>query len=115
MADKPVDRIYGISITEWEAVRQILSRFTHVQEAVLFGSRAKGTYKPGSDIDLAVKGADINKDDISSLLADFEASLLPYFVDIIHYSAIKNEALKEHIDRVGICIYQHDIMTHSDK
>ena len=75
-----------------------------VQEAVLFGSRAKGNYRQGSDIDIAVKGT-VSKDVLSALLVAFDETVLPYFVDIVVYDHIKNIALKEHIDRVGICIY----------
>ena len=70
----------------------------------MFGSRAKGNYSRGSDIDIAVKGA-ISKDVLSALLGAFDETVLPYFVDIVVYGHIKNLALKEHIDRIGTCIY----------
>lgn len=76
-----------------------------MNEAILFGSRAKGNYKPGFDIDLAVKGV-VSKDVLSRLLTAFEETVLPYFVDIVVYDNIKNEALREHIDRVGVGIYK---------
>ena len=79
---------YGLSEINGKRIMDVFSRFSEVQEAVLFGSRAKGNYRQGSDIDIAVKG-----------------TVLPYFVDIVVYDHIKNIALKEHIDRVGICIY----------
>ena len=47
---------YGISATNGKWITDILSQFAEVQESILFGSRAKGNFKPGSDIDLAVKG-----------------------------------------------------------
>lgn len=87
-------------------IRQILEQSTHIQSAIVFGSRAKGTNKPGSDIDLAIKGIEVGKDDIAALWAAFEESLLPFFVDVISYESIRNPDLKEHIDRVGISIYQ---------
>ena len=71
----------------------VLSRFSEVQEAVLFGSRAKGNYNRGSDIDIAVKGT-ISKDVLSALLGAFDV-----------YGHIKNLSLKNHIDRIGTCIY----------
>ena len=81
------------------------ARADELQESILFGSRAKGNFKPGSDIDLAVKGP-VSKDTLSALLTAFEESLLPYFVDVVIYEHITNEALREHIDRVGISIYK---------
>ena len=96
---------YGISATNGKWITDILSQFAEVQESILFGSRAKGNFKPGSDIDLAVKGP-VSKDTLSALLTAFEESLLPYFVDVVIYEHITNEALREHIDRVGISIYK---------
>ena len=96
----------GLSPDHWKTIRQILEQQMHVDEAILFGSRAKGNYKEGSDIDIAVKGVSLDRQDIIALSARFEDSLLPYFVDILSYSAIQNEALKEHVDRIGILVYK---------
>lgn len=82
----------------------ILSAFADVREVILFGSRAKGNYKPGSDIDIAVKGT-VTKDVQAQLLTAFEESLLPYFVDVVVYDRLRNEALREHIDRVGVSLF----------
>ena len=64
---------YGISATNGKWITDILSQFAEVQESILFGSRAKGNFKPGSDIDLAVKGP-VSKDTLSALLTAFEES-----------------------------------------
>lgn len=95
---------YGLSEINGKRIIDVLSRFSEVQEAVLFGSRAKGNYSRGSDIDIAVKGT-ISKDGLSALLVAFGETVLPYFVDIVVYGHIKNLALKEHIDGIGVCIY----------
>lgn len=95
---------YGLSEENGQRVLDVLSAFGEVREAVLFGSRAKGNYKSGSDIDIAVKGP-VEKDTLSKLLTAFEESLLPYFVDVVVYDRLQNEALREHIDRVGISIF----------
>lgn len=91
---------YGLSEANGQRILGVLSLFGEVHEAILFGSRAKGNYKPGSDIDLAVKGV-VSKDVLSRLLTAFEETVLSYFVDVVVYDNIKNEALREHIDRVG--------------
>ncbi|HIX85962.1 MAG TPA: nucleotidyltransferase domain-containing protein [Candidatus Parabacteroides intestinigallinarum] len=98
--------ILGLSPRHMEIIQQILKRCAPVSTAVIFGSRAKGTYKSASDIDLAIKGTTIGKNDVATLREAFEESLLPFFVDVISYDSIQNQALKEHIDRVGIPIYQ---------
>lgn len=94
---------YGLSEANGLRILEILATFTEVREVILFGSRAKGNYKPGSDIDIAVKGP-ITKDVQARLLTAFEESLLPYFVDIVVYDRLQSEALREHIDRVGVKI-----------
>lgn len=58
-------------------------------------------YKPGSDFDMAVTGKGVTENSLSSLLAEFEDSLLSFFVDVIFYSGIPNPELREHIDRGG--------------
>lgn len=85
----------------------ILSRHPAVEEAILFGSRAKGNAKPSSDIDLALRGPRLSLDDILSLSQDFDqCNDLPWKVDIVLWEQIITPALKEHIERVGISIYQ---------
>lgn len=89
----------------------VLSKHPMVKIALIFGSRAKGTHKPGSDIDLALKG-----DHLADVVRQVSAQLneegpLPYHVDVLDYDAITNENLKDHIDRVGIAIYPRLIET----
>lgn len=97
---------YGLDTKYVEMIRSIFSRHSEVEKVILFGSRAKGNYKRGSDIDMAVVGDGVVKNTLSSLLGEFEDSLLPFFVDVISYNGIANSELKEHIDRVGKVIYE---------
>ena len=87
--------MYGLSQRELDIITQTLKRL-HTQEAILFGSRAKGTFKKGSDIDLAIVG---DEKKVSYFLN--EEINLPYFFDIINLHKITNKNLLEHIDRVG--------------
>lgn len=96
---------YGLSEAHARIIRDIFEKSGKVREGILFGSRAKGNYKPGSDIDLAVKGEEIGREDLAALWSAFEDSPLPFFVDIIDYDSIRNPELKAHIDRVGVRIY----------
>lgn len=99
---------YGLDTKYMEMIRSIFSRYPEVEKVILFGSRAKGNYKRGSDIDMAVTGEGVAKNTFSSLQGEFEDSLLPFFVDIISYSGIANSELKEQIDRVGKVIYERE-------
>ena len=70
----------------------------------MFGSRAKGTFRAGSDVDLAVKGC--SDSDVTLLSAALnEETTFPYFFDVVAYEKISNQELLAHIDRVGVTLY----------
>lgn len=95
----------GFKQDDLSIIVQIISTFPEIKRAVIFGSRAKGNYKAGSDVDIAIWA--INNDAIlrlSGILND--ETLLPYKFDLLNYDTINNKKLKEHIDRVGIEIYK---------
>lgn len=94
--------IGGLSQNEWFMIQGILKKYPEIESVRLFGSRAKGTYKKASDVDIAVKGENITERTINSLWNDFEESDLPYFVDVIHYDKSTNSLLKDLIDKEGI-------------
>ncbi len=97
---------YGLKQSDLEEMDRIFSMFDDVEKVVLFGSRTKGTYKPGSDIDIALKGRDVKQKTVSRLAMLLnEESLLPYFFDVVNYTELKNKDFIEHIDRVGVVIY----------
>ena len=105
MAGDTIIRL-GLTPDHKEIINRICSQYPHVEEVIVVGSRAKGKYMPGSDIDLAIKGSNLTREDLCSLAGAFEESLLPFFVDLLSYSSITNPDLKAHIDRVGITIYK---------
>ena len=93
---------------EQHIIDKIISVFetnAKVEKAYVFGSRAKGNYRPDSDIDIAVKGIDITLDDILNMSVAFEDKGIKNKIDLIDYTSIKEPALQEHIDRVGIEFY----------
>ncbi|NLM42645.1 MAG: nucleotidyltransferase domain-containing protein [Clostridiales bacterium] len=97
----------GLSELDIEYIVGVIAKFNEIKKAVIFGSRAKGNYKAGSDIDIAIYGDDITYDTISSLHSLLEdESPLPYLFDIVDYTHLDHKELKEHIDRVGIVIYE---------
>jgi len=98
--------MYGLSDYDLDSIINILKAHPQIDEAIIFGSRALNTYKKGSDIDIALKGQGLEK--IASMVSGIlnEESHLPYFCDVLDYSLIDNEDLKDHIDRVGKSIYK---------
>ncbi|MCD8386459.1 MAG: nucleotidyltransferase domain-containing protein [Bacteroidales bacterium] len=95
--------IPGLSDWSNAIVSDILDKYPEAQPIVLFGSRAKGTFRNGSDIDLAIMGQ-CDSDLLYRIQGDFEDSYLPYFVDVLAFSKLKNQSLKDHIKRVGITL-----------
>lgn len=94
----------GLELTEKQIIKDIISQFDCVEKVILFGSRALNTHKKTSDIDLALFGKiDINT--LAKIKYQLEEKTnLPYFFDVIIYENIKNEKLKEHIDRFGMIL-----------
>ncbi|NBV74513.1 MAG: nucleotidyltransferase domain-containing protein [Methylococcaceae bacterium] len=93
---------YGLSEQQLAEIVDILKRYPEVEEAILFGSRAMNTYKDASDVDIAIKGKNVNADLASTLQFDLEEdTYLPFFFDVIAYSVINNPALIKHIDSTG--------------
>jgi predicted nucleotidyltransferase len=99
----------GLRQHDVDEIVRILRRFPAVEEALLFGSRAKGTFKKGSDIDIAIKGKGIDHAVIASrwFLLN-EESVMPYFFDIVHFEGISEKELLAHINRVGQCLYSRE-------
>jgi len=89
-----------------QRIKNVLRNDEKVKDIIIFGSRAKGNAKPGSDIDVALIGDNIEFDDLCRLGTKLDELDLPYKIDIINYDSIKNPELKDHIDRVGIKIVE---------
>jgi len=94
----------GLSDEEWRLIRSVLVKHPGLKEVKLFGSRAKGNAKPGSDIDLAFIG-DIDALQVQSIQSELEELPLPYKFDVQPYESIQHVPLREHIDRVGLRVY----------
>ena len=97
---------FGLKSEVVDAIRTVLAGFDCITQAILYGSRAKGNYRVGSDIDLALK---IQGEPPNSLLLEIDNALddldLPYSFDISLLQQIGNENLLEHIERVGVVFY----------
>ncbi len=100
------NRKYGLREKDLEKIISVLRSNPGISEVILFGSRAKGDFSSGSDIDIALKGAGLKLDDILNARIEIDKLSLPYKFDIIIYDRIKEKALQEHIDRVGIRLYK---------
>lgn len=99
-------RKYGLLEKDIESITSILKSNSKIDSIILFGSRAKGNYLDGSDIDIAIKGKGLNLDDILNAKVSLEDLSLPYKIDVIIYERIKESELLSHIDRIGITLFK---------
>jgi predicted nucleotidyltransferase len=96
---------YGLSDSEITDIRSVFSNFPQVDQAILYGSRAKGNYKNGSDIDIVLKGTSLNLSLLATINSQLDDLIIPYKVDLFLFEKIKNKELINHINRVGQNIF----------
>ena len=98
---------FGLSAQTLQKIRNVFANYPQVEEAVLYGSRARGDYKNGSDIDLTLRGGDALTHTILSRIAnDLDDQLLPYTIDLSIFGNIRNPEMTEQIERVGVVFYE---------
>lgn len=97
---------HGLPDKSFQMIIEAIARFDVIETAFLYGSRAMGNYKKGSDVDLAIKGENITYNTVLRLSSILNQELpLPYFFDVTHYESSSSEELKKHIDTEGVQIY----------
>ncbi len=87
-------------------LQSVLARYREVERAVLYGSRAKGNFRPGSDIDLALYGDAVDTQVLARIGGELDDLPLPYRIDVCLFGAISNPDLVDHILRVGCALYE---------
>lgn len=97
---------YGLPEAAIEKIRSVFARFAEIDRAVLYGSRAKGNFKPASDIDLTLYGTALTHDLRSTIALDLDDLLLPYTIDLSIFDTLDHPQLQDHIERVGVVFYQ---------
>ncbi len=102
---------YGLPDSAVAKIRAALARFPQVEKAILYGSRAKGSFKTGSDIDLTLCGKELNPDLRADIASELDDLLLPYTIDLSLFAELKHPGLLDHIRRVGVLLYQRNPVT----
>jgi predicted nucleotidyltransferase len=96
---------FGLNEPDHAAICRVLANHPQVDKVLIYGSRALGTHRPGSDIDLVFLGNGLNVPELSRIEADLDDLLLPYTFDIALLQSIENADLRSHIQRVGKIFY----------
>ena len=97
---------FGLSDTVIKELQDVFRRHANIEKVLIFGSRSKGNYRAGSDIDLAVIGKDIDYNLLLSILCEIDDLDLLYTVDLLDYQQKKGTPIGDHIDRVGQVFYE---------
>jgi predicted nucleotidyltransferase len=97
---------FGLNDSTIDRLQEVFRRYEEVDEVIIYGSRAKGNFRVGSDIDITVKGHGINRKIMSSIWQDIEDLNFPYKVDLSDFAALETPSLSAHIERVGKVFYR---------
>ncbi|WP_439554772.1 nucleotidyltransferase domain-containing protein [Dyadobacter sp.] len=97
---------YGLKENTIAAIQEVFKKYSLVNKVLLYGSRAKGNFRNGSDIDLVMVGESLTLSDQFKIEMELDDLLLPYKIDLVIYHQIENEQLIGHIDRVGVVFFE---------
>jgi predicted nucleotidyltransferase len=105
--------IPGLTEAEWQPIHQLLIKHPAIQKVVLFGSRVKGNFSPGSDIDLAFYFEPttsfsewLNLQNVLDEVGPIQK------IDALDFDKVRNPELREHIERVGKVVYEKGTLHH---
>lgn len=110
---KPASIGFGFDKSVIQSLSQIFEHTQKVDEVIIFGSRAKGNFSEGSDIDLAIKGNAVQLDTVLSLMSKVENLGLLYKIDLQNYQTIADKDVLDHIQRVGKTFWKRRMKSHS--
>ena len=96
----------GLPESALAAIQQVLAAHPAVEQAILYGSRALGRHRPASDIDLTLLGPDLSSTVLARIDAELDDLLLPWVIDLSCHACLRHAALLDHIERVGLVLYE---------
>lgn len=97
---------YGLTPDTLEKMTSMFARMAKLEEVIIYGSRAMGNYRAGSDIDLALRGTNLDTNDLLKIAADLDELDLPYYFDLLVLDQVPNQDLAQHIRTAGKTIYR---------
>lgn len=96
---------FGLASSDIELLRSVFERFPEVTQVLVYGSRVKGNFRASSDIDMTILD-NVDWTLFNRIETELDDLMLPYQIDLSIFSHIENDALIDHIQRVGKPIYQ---------
>lgn len=101
---------FGLKDYILDKIRNVFSKYKQVEKVLIYGSRAKGNYKPGSDIDLTLMGEGLDRTILNRIDDDLDDLLLPYSFDLSILKEVTNKDFLAHVNRVGVVFYERKTM-----
>ena len=98
---------YGLTEATIAKICGVFAQFPEIEKAIIYGSRAKGNYKVGSDIDLTLIGAKLSQTTCMTIAEALDELLLPYCIDLSVFALLNHPDLEAHIQRVGLVFFTH--------
>jgi len=99
---------FGLKKNIIEKINTVFAKYPQIEKVILYGSRAKGNFQNGSDLDLTIIGERIDLLLLHKIEDELDDLLLPYTIDLSIFSHIKKKNLLEHINRVGVEFYENE-------
>lgn len=97
---------FGLQQTTIDKINSIFEKNPEVEQVIIYGSRAKGNFRNGSDIDITLKGKSLTYNVLSKIIGEIDDLDTPYMFDISIFDKLGAPSLEEHIDRVGLVFYE---------
>ena len=97
---------FGLKQTTIDKINSVFEKNPEVEQVIIYGSRAKGNYRNGSDIDITLKGEKLTYDILSKIMGEIDDLDTPYLFDISIFDKLDSPGLEEHINRVGQIFYK---------
>ena len=97
--------MFGLKQITIDKINSIFKKYSNIKKVLIYGSRAKGNYKKGSDIDLCIFSDEMEQTELFKVKFEIDELMLPYKMDLCIYRQIQNNELKDHINRIGKNFY----------
>ncbi len=96
---------FGLKPETIDKINSVFQKYPEVEKVTIYGSRAKGNYRIGSDIDITLNGKNLTPRILSNISWDIDDLNTPYLFDISIFEKLNSPDLEEHINRVGEVFY----------
>ncbi len=99
---------FGLKEETIAKIQAVFEKYPEVERVIIYGSRAKGNFRQGSDIDLTLVGKSLTESHRSKIASELDDLDTPYLYDVSLFHALRSPELEAHIQRVGQIFYEKE-------